>query len=120
MRMNRLRDYKSWKIQKLSDPTIAASYLNEVTNSSPELILSAIKNVVQAREVSAVAKEAGIARENIYRAFSEEGNPTITTFREVLKAVGVKFHFEAIEPSTPAPSPTEPSPPTGLGFGQSQ
>jgi probable addiction module antidote protein len=111
--MTKLRDYQSWKLKKLSNPTFAAHYLNEVEDSSPELVLAAIQNVVRAREVAAVAKEARVARENIYRAFSEKGNPTMTTFREVLKAVGVKFHFEPIEQATPAPTPT------GLASGQS-
>jgi len=108
--MTRLRDYQSWKSRKLGNPIFAAHYLSEIERSSPELLLTAIKNVVQAREVSAVAKEAGVARENIYRAFSEQGNPTMTTFREVLKAVGVKFIFGAIDESAPSPTRTQPAP----------
>jgi probable addiction module antidote protein len=94
--MTKFGDYQAWKLKKLSNPTFAAHYLNEIEKSSPELVLVAIQNVVRAREVSTVAKEAGVARENIYRAFSEQGNPTVATFREVLKAVGVKIHFEPI------------------------
>jgi len=90
----------------------AAHYLNEIEESSPELVLSAIQNVVRAREVSAVAKEANVARENIYRAFTHEGNPTYATFRDVLKAVGVKCNFEPIEKTTS--SPTLPYPQAGM------
>lgn len=111
--MTKLRNYEVWKLRKLSNPIFAAHYLNEVEKSSPELVLSAIQNVVRAREVRAVAQEAGVARENIYRAFSEEGNPTFTTFRDVLKAVGVKFHFEPLE-ELPSPMSAHPLPETGL------
>lgn len=93
--MSKLRDYQSWKLKKLSNPTFAANYLNEIEKTSPELVLAAIQNVVKAREVASVAREAGVARENIYRAFSEQGNPTVTTFRDVLRAVGIKITFEA-------------------------
>ena len=121
--MSKLRDYQSWKLKKLSNPQFAAHYLNEIEKSSPELVLSAIQNVVRAREVTTVAKEAGVARENIYRAFSEQGNPTVTTFREVLRAVGVKFNFKAIE--AVSPTPAVPVPPSGLtpaspGVGQQE
>jgi probable addiction module antidote protein len=113
--MTKLRDYRAWKLRKLANPRFAAHYLNEIEHSSPELILSAIQNVVRARDVSTVAKEAGVARENIYRAFTEQGNPTFTTFWEVLKAVGVKFHFEPIETTSSLASPLQLSIPAGLG-----
>jgi probable addiction module antidote protein len=117
--MTRLRNYQAWKLKKLNNPVFAAHYLNEIKESSPELILSAIQNVVRAREVSTVAKEAGVARENIYRAFTEQGNPTFTTFWEVLKAVGVKFNFEPFTRTVPLPSPPQPSPiQAGLGSAQ--
>jgi probable addiction module antidote protein len=103
--MTKLRDYQSWKLKKLGNPIFAAHYLNEIERSSPELVLAAIKNVVRAREVSAVAKEAGVVRENIYRAFSEQGNPKFSTFTEVLKAVGVKIHFEPIIEVSATPTP---------------
>jgi len=102
--MSKLRNYQAWKLKKLGNPIFAANYLNEIENSSPELVLAAIQNVVRAREVSAVAKEAGVARENIYRAFTEQGNPTVATFREVLRAVGVKFHFEPIVNAVSSPT----------------
>jgi probable addiction module antidote protein len=112
MNMSKLRDYQSWKLKKLSNPKFAALYLNEIEKSSPELVLAAIQNVVRARAVTTVAKEAGVARENIYRAFSEQGNPTATTFREVLRAVGIGIKFEALEdaeePATPPVVPDSP------------
>jgi probable addiction module antidote protein len=38
-----------------------------------------------------VAKEAGIQRETLYRAFSEQGNPTFETLSSVLGALGMKL-----------------------------
>ena len=112
--MTKLRDYQSWKLKKLGNPIFAAHYLNEIERSSPELVLAAIKNVVRAREVSTVAKEAGVARENIYRAFSEQGNPTVSTFREVLKAVGVKFYFKPVIEDSATPTPPVPTTPLSM------
>jgi probable addiction module antidote protein len=72
-------------------PHIAASYLNAAKKESPEAFRKALKNVIQAHQVARVAKEAGIARENVYRAFSAEGNPTLDTLDSVLDVVGLTY-----------------------------
>jgi probable addiction module antidote protein len=41
--------------------------------------------------MSQVAKQAGIQRETLYRAFSEQGNPTFETLSSVLGALGMKL-----------------------------
>jgi probable addiction module antidote protein len=41
--------------------------------------------------MSKVAKDAGIQRETLYRAFSEQGNPTFETLSSVLRALGMKL-----------------------------
>lgn len=87
----RTRDHQSWRLKKLADPKIAESYLNAALEDSPEAFLKALLNVTQARQVSAVANEAGIKRETIYRAFADKGNPTLGTLNAVLGALGLQF-----------------------------
>jgi probable addiction module antidote protein len=88
----RTGDFNAWHLEKLSDPTIAANYLNEVWENSRELFLDAVKDVIQARQVSSVAKKVGVQRESLYRSFSSAaGNPTWTTMQAVLCAVGLEF-----------------------------
>ena len=41
--------------------------------------------------MSQVDKQAGIQRETLYRAFSEQGNPTFETLSSVLGALGMKL-----------------------------
>lgn len=117
----RTSSYRIWQLQKLSDPEIAANYLNEAYTESPALLLKAIRNVAQARgEIASVAKEAGVARENLYRAFSEQGNPTFGTFISVLQVLGVKFEFSAVEHAN-HPLPTSPNDTSHLAMlGESQ
>ncbi len=43
-------DYNSWKLKKLADPRLAASYLNAALADSKELFLKALKNVKQAQQ----------------------------------------------------------------------
>ncbi|MEQ1600746.1 MAG: putative addiction module antidote protein [Methylophilaceae bacterium] len=44
--------------------------------------------------LGAVAAEAGISRESLYRTLSAKGNPTLKTLLAVLKAVGMKLSVE--------------------------
>lgn len=44
--------------------------------------------------LGAVAAEAGISRESLYRALSPKGNPTLKTPLAVLKAVGTRLSVE--------------------------
>src|SRR5947209_18457646 len=89
----RTRDYNSWRLEKLVDPEIAEGYLNDALSDSPEMFLKALLNVVQSRQVTTVAKKAGVKRESIYRAFSTRGNPTLDTLNSVLDALGLKIEI---------------------------
>jgi probable addiction module antidote protein len=42
-----------------------------------------------------VARDAGLSRESLYRALSEEGNPSFATVHKVARALGVRLHAEA-------------------------
>ena len=104
----RTRDYNSWQMEKLADPEIAAAYLNDAKQDSPEMFLKALLNVTQAHQVAIIAKKAGVQRESIYRAFSEEGNPTLGTLDSVLNALGLRIEIvpkgeKFVEPRASAP-----------------
>jgi probable addiction module antidote protein len=50
--------------------------------------------------MASVAREAGIQRETLYRAFSEQGNPTFETLSSVLGALGMKLSITPGESAT--------------------
>lgn len=57
--------------------------------------LLALRTVAEAYGgLGAVAVEAGISRESLYRALSAKGNPTLKTILAVLKAVGMRLSVE--------------------------
>jgi len=88
----RTGDFHAWRSQKLADPVNAANYLNAALEDSPEIFLSAIKDVIKAREsVTAVAGMAGVAPETLHRTFSATGNPTLETLSSVLGVLGLKI-----------------------------
>ena len=52
-------------------------------------IAKALGIVARARGMSQIASETGLSREQLYRSFSENGNPTLKTTLAVMKALGI-------------------------------
>lgn len=92
---SKTRPYRELLLERLANPEVAAYYLNAAIEDSPEAFLKALKNVAQSRQMSQVAKEAGIQRETLYRSFSEQGNPTFETLSSVLEALGMRLMVAA-------------------------
>jgi len=44
-----------------------------------------------------LAREAGMNRQALHKALSEDGNPTLETVLKVLKALGLQMRIEAAE-----------------------
>lgn len=67
-------------------------YLNEVLKENDvELILSALGDIAKARNMSQLARETGVSREGLYKAFSGGGNPSFATILKVMKALNLTF-----------------------------
>jgi len=64
-------------------------------DGDPALIRSAFGDVARARGMTALAKESGVSRETLYKAFSEGGNPTLDTLIKVTRALGVRLAVAA-------------------------
>lgn len=93
--MRRKHDYKSDLLADLrNDPEFAAAYLSAAKADSKEAFLVALRDVAEARKgMKAVAREANVNRENLYRALSRKGNPSIDTVDSVLSALGMGIRF---------------------------
>lgn len=80
-----------------ADRDLAVEYLKAAMESldDPEdraAGLLALRTVAEAYGgLGAVAAEAGISRESLYRALSPKGNPTLKTLLAVLKTVGLRL-----------------------------
>jgi len=60
----------------------------------PGYIGNALGIVARARGMTAVAKEAGVTREALYKALRPDGDPRLSTLLGVTKALGVKITAE--------------------------
>lgn len=54
-------------------------------------IAKALGVVARAKGMSNVAKQTGLSREQLYRSFSEDGNPTLKTILTVMQALGLRI-----------------------------
>lgn len=91
MNKRRFRDYQEKLLEDLKDPELAKEYLNiALMDEDTRIFLLALKNVCDAKELemTSIAKEAKLSRENLYRILSRKGNPKLTSIVSVLNAVG--------------------------------
>jgi probable addiction module antidote protein len=95
--MSKTSSYHDALIESLSDPVEARQYLIAVLEDYPEGFLKALRNVAQANQMAKVAQEAGIKRESLYRALSEDGNPRFDTLTAILTALGMKLSIAPID-----------------------
>lgn len=79
-----------WDVtQHLDTDEKIALFLEAVfEEGDPATIAAAIGEVARARGMSQIAKDAGLSRENLYRALSGDGNPEFGTVMKVIKAMG--------------------------------
>ena len=60
------------------------------------VIRAALKYVARTQNMSALARDTGLTRGNLYKALSEDGNPTLATLLKVTRALGLRLHLEPI------------------------
>ena len=60
-------------------------------DGDPVIIRKALGDVARARGVTAMSKEAGVSRETLYKALSEDGDPRMSTLMGVVKAMGLRL-----------------------------
>ncbi len=84
---------KRWKAgDHLDSPERIALYLEAAfEDGDPALIAAAIGDAARAYGMSKLARETGLAREALYRTFSEDGNPEFATVQRVLSVLGVRL-----------------------------
>jgi probable addiction module antidote protein len=81
--------------EQLRTPEEMAAYLDAWLVEAPDDVAGiarALGDIARAKGMAQVAREAGLSRESLYRALSEEGNPSFATILKVTRALGVRLH----------------------------
>jgi probable addiction module antidote protein len=96
--------YHEWEVQELQrDREFAVEYLKaamEALDNTEERAggLIMLRAAAEAYGgLGAVAAQAGISRESLYRSLSPKGNPTLKTLIAVLKTLGLRLSVTPVE-----------------------
>lgn len=84
--------------QQLRTSEEMAAYLDAWLAEAPDDaagIARALGDIARAKGMAQVARDAGLSRESLYRALSENGNPSFSTVLKVARALGLRLHAEA-------------------------
>lgn len=76
-----------------------AAYLDAWLAEAPDDatgIARALGDIARAKGMTQVARDAGLSRESLYKALSENGNPSFATVLKVARALGLRLHAEAV------------------------
>lgn len=83
----------------LDDPESQAELLADAFESgNAAYITHALGVVARARGMSAIAKDAGVTREALYRSLSDSGDPRLSTLVGVMKALGMQLSAKRPDP----------------------
>lgn len=74
-----------------SDEAIAVFMEEAFKTSDVGYIAHALGVVARAKGMTQIANQTGLSREQLYRSFSENGNPTLKTTIAVMKVLGVEL-----------------------------
>jgi probable addiction module antidote protein len=81
--------------EHLRTPEEMAAYLEaciEESHGDASFVAKALGDIARAKGMSAVAREAGLSRESLYKALSGDRMPGFDTILKVVKALGIELH----------------------------
>ena len=88
------------------NPVAIASYLSEIFDKNDyAALLSAFNRVMRAQNVQALAREAGLRRDRLYKTFGGETDPTLYRVMDLFDALGVRLTVQALPQRDMPPRP---------------
>ena len=78
----------------------ARLYLEAAADEDPgdgSLIRAALNDIARAQNMSRLARDAKLDRAGLYKALSEDGNPSFSTVMKITRALGLKLRLEPDE-----------------------
>ena len=71
-------------------------YLEACAEEDPgdgSLIRAALNDIARAQNMSLLARDVGMSREGLYKALSENGNPSFATVMRITRALGMQLRI---------------------------
>lgn len=89
--------YTKWDVtERLRTKEDVCMYLEACAEEDPgdgSLIRAALNDVVRAQNMSRLADDIGMTRAGLYRALSEDGNPSFATVMRITRALGMRMRI---------------------------
>ena len=76
-----------------------AAYLEialEASTEDPTAVPRALGVIARSQNMSELARRVGMSRDGLYKALSEDGNPTWSTILKVTNALGLRFELHTV------------------------
>ncbi len=75
----------------MNDEEIAFYLADALETGDAAYIAKSVGVIARAKGMTQIANQTGLSREQLYRSFSENGNPTLKTTLAVMKALGIEL-----------------------------
>ena len=83
----------------LNDLEDVAGYLElalEESAEDPSAVPRALGVIARSQNMSELARRVGMSRDGLYKALSDDGNPTWSTIVKVTNALGLRFELHSV------------------------
>ena len=91
--------FTKWDVtEHLQTREDARLYLEACAEEDPgdgSLVRAALNDIARAGNMSQLARDAGMSREGLYKALSEDGNPSFATVTRIARALGLQVRITA-------------------------
>ena len=89
--------FARWEVtEHLRTQEDARLYLEACAEEDPgdgSLIRAALNDIARSGNMSKLARDAGMSREGLYKALSEDGNPSFATVMRIAGALGMRLRI---------------------------
>lgn len=83
-------------LDNLDDVTGYLQIALEESTEDPAAVPRALGAIARSGNMSELARRVGMSRDGLYKALSDQGNPTWSTVLKVCEALGLKLSFQAV------------------------
>ena len=83
-------------LKDLNDVAVFLEVALEDSAEDPSAVPHALGIIARSQNMSELARRVGMSRDGLYKALSEEGNPTWSTILKVTDALGLRFELHSV------------------------
>lgn len=83
-------------LKNLDDVAVFLEVALEDSAEDPSAVPHALGIIARSQNMSELARRVDMSRDGLYKALSEEGNPTWSTILKVTNALGLRFELHSV------------------------